>query len=64
MDFANLAAYTFIIIDVNVEVAINQNVERVTSPVTLVDYLFTGALNQQTCVWSNLLAGIVPTVNN
>src|SRR6267378_472042 len=51
-------------IDVHVKPAFNEYVKGVTSPVTLMDDLFTGAIDKQTRVRANLLARIVSTVNN
>src|SRR5207247_11315490 len=64
LNSADLAAFPLIIIDVHVKPAINQNVKGVASPVALMDDLFTRAVNKQTCIRANLLARIVPAVNN
>src|SRR5207244_4264838 len=64
INLADLVAYSLVIIDVNIEFAIDQNVEGVPAPVGLMDDLFTGAVDQQTRIGPNLLAGIVPAIDN
>src|SRR5437588_8427528 len=60
---ANFSADAPIIVDVHIETAANQNVKSITSPVALMNDFFTGAVDQQTRIRSNLLAGIVPAID-
>ena len=63
INLADLVAYSLVIVDVNIEFAIDQNVEGVPAPVALMDDLFTGAVHQQTRIRPNLLAGIVAAID-
>ncbi len=60
---ANFSADAPIIVDVHIKTASNENVKSITSPVALMNDFFTGAVDQQTRIRPNLLAGIVPAID-
>src|SRR5437763_16814802 len=60
---ANSSADAPIIVDVHIKTATNENVKSITSPVSLMNDFFTGAVDQQTRIRPNLLAGIVPAID-
>src|SRR5438552_1664562 len=64
INLADLVAYSLIIVDVHIKTATNENVKSITSPVSLMNDFFTGAVDQQMRIRPNLLAGIVPAINN
>src|SRR6266542_4708732 len=64
LNLANPAFDSLIIVNINVELTINQNVKSVSSPVTFINDLFTWTVHEQTGGRPNLLAGIVPAINN
>src|SRR5437588_7936866 len=60
---ANSSAAAPIIVDVHIKTATNENVKSITSPVALMNDFFTGAVDQQTRIRPNLLAGIAPAID-
>src|SRR5438034_3375125 len=64
INLADLVAYSLIIVDVHIKTATNENVKSITSPVSLMNDFFTGAVDQQMRIRPNLLAGIVPAIDD
>src|SRR2546427_1063838 len=61
---ANSSADAPIIVDVHIKRTTNENVKSITSPVSLMNDFFTGAVDQQMRIRPNLLAGIVPAIDD
>src|SRR5829696_5117390 len=64
MKLVFLAAYSLLILDVYVQLAVHQNVKCVTSPAALTDDLFARVVDEQAGIRADPLVGIGPAVDD